>query len=1028
MIKKFNVEAEHNELILKNSHGDHVIIPAKKREWVKEQIASNNHKSIDELVASLPTMDNYAEDGTVVPTEPDPPVRTPVESLAPLPMKEINLFKVDSPEYRAQEGKGTMAEAVPDAEGNLDSLDMVDPLTDAVVSAPPPDFMRYGSDYEKNNPKAEFIKTNLTPFARSLGNSEANYSSALDAAYERQKSDYITQQIIKNKPMGNMSRADYLNTLSDKEEEYVTRDYNYQPDLWDDAKKGFISLFELNPTQAISNIMNNNSFSLREKQRMIRDQINSPGMAKVMNTLSAFAPLAIPGKMVQATYKDGYTMGDAISGTKNDASLAEDLITDPFNLFGLPGVPEFAAKVIGKGVSRTMDIINDIAEEGSTLKNNFQRGMEVAGKETPLQTPITDKNSLPKAEYEANRDIIGIKAMAADRDANELSQLKKAYNSKLTDDQLRTIFSTDREKLAKRLDSLDADWRLTDAQRKEVQAERARQQSAPNTSETGGGVNVSDDTKTVVSDPDQLPPPTEEFLYNPNGDDIVYVDPADVSLAEDEFHPVDYEGQDVMEYEASRELADEHNAIYLSEIRDDVYDNVMQHNTTTDGAARQAYMERYDALPEDRRRRINSINRSGQDFTDDYLTSELNITQQELEFIHPTARSDSEAGQTLRQQRINERAAERETMEEDMYRQGLYEQNLDTDTMQHNMEVFDSLPIDTRQQVRFWSAPARGDNRMGMTREQFISGYGEEAASLIPESRFNNGSEFNYDTGQFEDINTSPTRTVKTETTTTDENGTRSTSYAAIRGNSTTGYSNRVDKVRGEAVNTAKEAAYDVKRTAQEIVNDPKGSVIRTATDIRDKTLVAANDKSFNLGKTIKTWINSFKNKKSNHDFVKQLPADEAVNNMLGSLFMSSHKNVMKEMSRAFEAVRTADRGNFRATSNMSDCSAPLYFTQAAKMSRQKGVSYAVDGFIELNSLGYLHSAGKSADETAAYINTHLSRLDYQGQQLPAAHVVNGRVMIPNLIIKKGGGPAVAVGLFINAEKEGQEPEKEEIK
>jgi len=71
MIKTLNVEAEHNELVLKNNHGDYVIIPADKRDWVKTKLAEGCNPCIDSLVESLPIMDDYAEDGTVVPNEPE---------------------------------------------------------------------------------------------------------------------------------------------------------------------------------------------------------------------------------------------------------------------------------------------------------------------------------------------------------------------------------------------------------------------------------------------------------------------------------------------------------------------------------------------------------------------------------------------------------------------------------------------------------------------------------------------------------------------------------------------------------------------------------------------------------------------------------------------------------------------------------------------------------------------------------------------------------------------------------------------
>ena len=66
MYKNIKVEAEHNELILENSHGDKVIIPANKRNWVKQKLSEGCHNCIDSLVETLPVAADYAEDGTVV--------------------------------------------------------------------------------------------------------------------------------------------------------------------------------------------------------------------------------------------------------------------------------------------------------------------------------------------------------------------------------------------------------------------------------------------------------------------------------------------------------------------------------------------------------------------------------------------------------------------------------------------------------------------------------------------------------------------------------------------------------------------------------------------------------------------------------------------------------------------------------------------------------------------------------------------------------------------------------------------------
>lgn len=59
MSTKVNVEAEGSELILRNKAGDHVIIPKKYRQEVKDMIKDGCNDCIDALVDTLPTIDNY---------------------------------------------------------------------------------------------------------------------------------------------------------------------------------------------------------------------------------------------------------------------------------------------------------------------------------------------------------------------------------------------------------------------------------------------------------------------------------------------------------------------------------------------------------------------------------------------------------------------------------------------------------------------------------------------------------------------------------------------------------------------------------------------------------------------------------------------------------------------------------------------------------------------------------------------------------------------------------------------------------
>lgn len=69
MKQNINIEAEGNELILKNKAGDYVIVPKKYRLEVQDMIKENCHGCIDKLVETLPMMEDYALDGSVIPND-----------------------------------------------------------------------------------------------------------------------------------------------------------------------------------------------------------------------------------------------------------------------------------------------------------------------------------------------------------------------------------------------------------------------------------------------------------------------------------------------------------------------------------------------------------------------------------------------------------------------------------------------------------------------------------------------------------------------------------------------------------------------------------------------------------------------------------------------------------------------------------------------------------------------------------------------------------------------------------------------
>jgi hypothetical protein len=60
------IEAEGSEIIMQNSNGDTIVIPKVHRQKALKYIEEGNYKAIDELAESLPFMEDYADDGSVI--------------------------------------------------------------------------------------------------------------------------------------------------------------------------------------------------------------------------------------------------------------------------------------------------------------------------------------------------------------------------------------------------------------------------------------------------------------------------------------------------------------------------------------------------------------------------------------------------------------------------------------------------------------------------------------------------------------------------------------------------------------------------------------------------------------------------------------------------------------------------------------------------------------------------------------------------------------------------------------------------
>lgn len=328
-----NIEVEGGEIAIRNSHGDLAIIPKDKRNWIKQKLSEGCHGCIDSLVETLPVMEDYAQDGTLLPNNTG---------------KLMNYDK------------------------NTDTY-IATPLKEVTITTEAPQWLKYKREYEKNNPKKDYINKYLTPFAKSLGNTETNYPKRLDAEYEQKSLDYIGEQLFKNKPQGKLSRAEWLNQMSDKEQEIIKRNPKYQSSLWADTKRGLTSLVEQNPLQTFQNILNSSDYTNREKQEMLKNYAQHPMMSKLGDAAKILSPLTVPSKMVQSAYKDDYSFTDALKGKKNNAGIVEDIVTDPLNLVGagLVGKLSKADKVIDatKAGSKVLSKTDDVVKNASLIPN-----------------------------------------------------------------------------------------------------------------------------------------------------------------------------------------------------------------------------------------------------------------------------------------------------------------------------------------------------------------------------------------------------------------------------------------------------------------------------------------------------------------------------------------------------------------------------------------------------------------------------------------------------------------------------------
>ena len=355
MYKNINVEAEHNELILENSNGDKVIIPANKRNWVKQKLSEGCHNCIDSLVETLPVTSQYAGDGSVYP--PNKKVKVNQDN-------QIKEYDISSPEYRDLYNSGKLTSY----DKNSDTY-IATPLKEVVITAEAPQWLKDKRQFEKEYSKDRFIDEAMPKFSRSMGISSTNMNPNNVAEYDKRINDKVVENIFKRKPTFDTDYSnDRLKTLqgfTQKELELI-KNSSYsskiEPSIWSKFEQGLLSVGNVGSPVTFKNP------SLSQEEAKKED-----------NPLNILQPLNVPSKMVQSAYKDGYSFKDALKGKQNNATIGEDIITDPLNFVGvgLAGKLSKADKVIdatkvgSKVLNKTDDVVKNLPKLSNIVDNQL---------------------------------------------------------------------------------------------------------------------------------------------------------------------------------------------------------------------------------------------------------------------------------------------------------------------------------------------------------------------------------------------------------------------------------------------------------------------------------------------------------------------------------------------------------------------------------------------------------------------------------------------------------------------------------
>jgi hypothetical protein len=396
------IEAQGGEIVIRNSYDDVAIIPRNLVKKYQAYMKAGCDECIDELVASLPAMSQYAADGTVIPQGKKVKVT--------LPDGEQAEYSTDSVEYKNLYNSGKLANVVKDKATGEDVYIMPS-LKEVEITGKATGAARDMIDTKKSYSKEQYVKEKLPAFAGSLGVTADNLGGNAEG-YKRAINTKVAENILKRKP--NAKEKDLtpyeINVIENSD-----LAYKLKPDILERFEQGALSVGNAGSPVKFKNP------NLTPRQARAEN-----------NPLNILAPIEYGSKAVQALYKPGYTLKDVTKGKANNAGILEDMITDPLNLLGL-GLMDDGARVLGKGakaLSKERQIAGSI--EKMQRIPDYRYNLDLSSHMNPKQARINERaNKVLKSKLLSDDRVFTSQAFldSADKELYKLIEATRTDNA-----------------------------------------------------------------------------------------------------------------------------------------------------------------------------------------------------------------------------------------------------------------------------------------------------------------------------------------------------------------------------------------------------------------------------------------------------------------------------------------------------------------------------------------------------------------------------------------------------------------------